>query len=127
MASVLVPIPLFDRNQPALALARGGVTAAELELAQTRRLADGQIRAALQAAGTLARRSGDADTRLVTPAAVVRSAARAAFESGAGDLLRLVDAERVFADARMAVNALQNDAILAAIEARLALAEDPVP
>ena len=127
VASVLVPIPLFDRNQPALALARGGVTAAELELAQTRRLADGQIRAALQAAGTLARRSGDADTRLVTPAAVVRSAARAAFESGAGDLLRLVDAERVFADARMAVNALQNDAILAAIEARLALAEDPVP
>ena len=50
VASVLVPIPLFDRNQPALALARGGVTAAELELAQTRRLADGQIRAALQAA-----------------------------------------------------------------------------
>lgn len=127
VASVLVPIPLFDRNQPALALARGGVTAAELELAQTRRLADGQIRAALQAAGTLARRSRDADARLVAPAAVVRSAARAAFESGAGDLLRLVDAERVFADARMAVNALQNDAIQAAIEARLALAEDPVP
>lgn len=127
VASVLVPVPLFDRNQPALALARGGVAAAELDLAQTRRLAEGQIRAALQAAGDLARRSADAAAQLVGPAGIVRAAARAAFESGAGDLLRLVDAERVFADARMAVSELQIDAVQAAIEARLALAEDTIP
>ncbi|MGE3178144.1 MAG: TolC family protein, partial [Vicinamibacterales bacterium] len=127
VASVLMPVPLFDRNQPALALARGGVAAAELELAQTRRLAEGQIRAALQTAGELDRRSRDAADQLIAPAAIVRSAARAAFQSGAGDLLRLVDAERVYADARMAVTTLQIDALQAALDARLALAEDLVP
>ena len=54
-------------------------------------------------------------------------AARAAFTSGAGDLLRLVDAERVYADARLAVNDLTINAVLATIEARLALAEDAIP
>ncbi len=127
VVGVLVPIPLFDRNRAAVILARGHVAAAELELEQTRRLAAGEARAAMEAAEGLARRSQDATARLVDPAAVVRTAARAAFESGAGDLLRLVDAERVYADARIAVNDLSVDALLAALDARLALAEEMVP
>ena len=127
VVAIVVPVPLFDRNQPALALASGQVRADELELQQTRRLAEGEARAALIAARELARRSTNAADRLVGPATTARFAARSAFESGAGDLLRLVDAERVWADARVVVNDLALDALTAAIDARLALGEDTIP
>lgn len=127
VVSVIVPVPVFERNRAAIALARGQVTAAELELEHTRRQADGEARAALMTHAELARRQTDAEARLVAPAMVVRAAARSAFESGAGDLLRLVDAERVYADARMAVNELTLDTILASLDARLALARDVLP
>jgi cobalt-zinc-cadmium efflux system outer membrane protein len=127
VVGVSVAVPFFERNRGAQALARGNVTAAELELEQARRRADGEARAALTAAEELASRHADAEARLVAPATVVRTAARSAFESGAGDLLRLVDAERVYADTRTAVNELSLDAVLASIEVRLALAEDVLP
>ena len=127
VVALLMPIPLFEHNRASIVLASGNVTAAELDLEQTRRLAAGDARATLTAADELQRRSADAVVRLVDPANQVRQAARAAFASGAGDLLRLVDAERVHADARIAVNDLSIDAVLATIEARLALAEDAVP
>lgn len=127
VVAVVMPIPLFERNRAAIALARGGVSAASLELEQARRLAAGDARAAVLAAVELQRRSADAAARLVEPAGQARQAARAAFTSGAGDLLRLVDAERVYADARMMVTDLAIDAVLATIEARLALAEDAIP
>jgi cobalt-zinc-cadmium efflux system outer membrane protein len=127
LVALLVPVPLFDRNRAAVVLAQGGVDAAALELEQTRRLATADARAALATAIELARRSADASPRLLEPATVVRTAARSAFESGAGDLLRLVDAERVYADSRMVVNDLSIDALLAALEARLALAEEMLP
>ena len=127
VAAVLVPLPLFERNKAAVVMAQGNVAAAELELARVERLAAGEARAALVAARELAERSAGASADLLNPAAVVRTAARSAFESGAGDLLRLVDAERVYAEARMTVSDLSIDALLAAIDARLALAEDVAP
>lgn len=127
LVAVLLPVPLFERNRAAIAVADGNVRAASLELDQTRRLAAGEARAALAAATELTRRATDATTRLIQPATVVRTAARAAFTSGAGDLLRLVDAERVYADARLTVDALAIEALRATIEARLALAEEAIP
>ena len=127
LVALMLPIPLFDKNQVNVALAQGNVTAAQFEVEQVRRIATAEARATIQAASELLQRSGDAATRLVVPATIVRDAARAAFTSGAGDLLRLVDAERVYADARLAVNDLTINAVLATIEARLALAEDAIP
>lgn len=127
VVALVLPIPLFERNRATIALAAGNARAAELELAQTRRQAIGQARAALAAAHELTRRNAVASARLVDPANQVRTAARAAFASGAGDLLRLVDAERVYADARLAVTDLSNQALVSIVEARLALAEDPMP
>ncbi len=127
VVALVMPIPLFEHNRASIVLANGNVIAAELELDQARRLAAGDARASLAAAAELLRRSADAEARLVDPAGQVRQAARAAFASGAGDLLRLVDAERVYADARIAVADLSIEAVLATIEARLALAEDAIP
>jgi len=125
--AVVMPIPLFERNRAAATLARGAVSAAELELEQVRRRAAGEARAAVTTAAELARRRTDAETQLVAPATVVRTAARSAFESGAGDLLRLVDAERVYADARMSVHELWLDAVQASVDAQIALAEEVLP
>jgi outer membrane protein, heavy metal efflux system len=127
VAAVFVPLPLFERNKAAVVVAQGNVAAAELELAQVERLAAGEARSALVAARELAERSARVPAELIDPAAVVRTAARSAFQSGAGDVLRLVDAERVYAEARMTVGDLSIDALLAAIDARLALAEDVAP
>lgn len=127
LLAVLVPVPLFERNRASIALAQGNVRAAALELEQTRRVAIFEARAALAAASDLTQRAADAAARVIQPATVVRAAARAAFTSGAGDLLRLVDAERVYADARLTVSDLASEALLATIEARLALAEEAIP
>lgn len=125
--TVTMPVPLFNHNRAARIVAQGQVTAAELELAATERRARGDLVAARAAAQRLAERARDIRSRLVDPARGARDAARAAFATGAGDVLRLVDAERVFADAALIAIDLETDAVVAAIEARLAAGEDPLP
>ena len=61
------------------------------------------------------------------PATAVRASTRAAFESGAADMLRVVDAERVYTDAQMVFHTLASEAVVAAVEARIAVGEDPLP
>lgn len=125
--TVTMPVPLFNHNRAARIVAQGQVTAAELELAATERRARGDLVAARAAAQRLAERARDIRSRLVDPARGARDAARAAFATGVGDVLRLVDAERVFADAALIAIDLETDAVVAAIEARLAAGEDPLP
>ncbi|MCC7177467.1 MAG: TolC family protein [Acidobacteria bacterium] len=125
--TVTMPVPLFNHNRAARIVAQGQVTAAELELAATERRARGDLVAARAAAQRLGERARDIRSRLVDPARGARDAARAAFATGAGDVLRLVDAERVFADAALIAIDLETDAVVAAIEARLAAGEDPLP
>jgi len=125
--TVTMPVPIFNRNRAARIVAQGQVTAAELELAATERRARGELAAARTAARRLAERAQDIRGRLVSPARGARDAARAAFATGALDVLRLVDAERVFTDAALVAIDLETDAIAAAIEARLAAGEDPLP
>jgi outer membrane protein TolC len=88
-------------------------------------LADVQDRwaAALQLAAQASRAEAD----LIGPAAVVRTAARAAFVEGRGDALQLVDAERVFGEALRDAVELRLDATVAVIHARLAIGETPLP
>lgn len=127
VAAVTIPIPLFDRNGVARALAEGQLRMAEFERDATRQRLEGTLQAARHAAATLAARAADLQATLVSPAAGNRDAARAAFAAGALDVLRLVDAERLYLDAVLASIDIDIDAVVAAIEARLAAGEDPLP
>ena len=127
VAAVTVPIPLFDRNGVARALADGQVRAAEQEREATERRLRGVLAASRAAATTLSGRAAEAHQLLVDPARGARDAARAAFAAGAMDVLRLLDAERVFIDAALVTLELEIDAVAAVIEARLAAGEEPLP
>jgi len=86
--------------------------------------ADAQL--VFDAARVLGERATHVDADLLTPADTVRTAARSAFREGATDILMLVDAERVYVDARREAVQLKLDAIAAALEARLLLGEEIV-
>jgi outer membrane protein TolC len=87
----------------------------------------GLIAATRPVAVALASRAAEAPTTLVAPALAARNAARAAFAAGALDVLRLVDAERVYVDAALAAIDLASDAVAAAIETRQVAGEEPLP
>ena len=122
-----VSLPLFDRRQVATSVARGALRAAELERDFVTRLAEADATAALRAAQRLAGAATGAAADLVEPATIARTAMRSAFDLGAADLLLVVDAERAFADARLLENDIHIEAVAAAIAARLALGEAPLP
>jgi cobalt-zinc-cadmium efflux system outer membrane protein len=122
-----MPIPLFERNRVGRILTEGQVTAATRELAATERRARAEAAAARLAAEALIARARDARRQLVEPALGARDAARSAFSLGALDVLRLVDAERVYTEAALVATDIEAEAVLAAIEARLAAGEEPLP
>lgn len=124
VVGVMMAIPLFDTNKRAVATATGGRRAAELEEAAVEAQATVEARAIIDAARILGDRARRVDDDLLKPAEVVRTAARAAFREGASDILNLVDAERVYVDARREALQLKLDAIAAAIQARLVLGEE---
>ncbi|MCY4626478.1 MAG: TolC family protein [Acidobacteria bacterium] len=125
--AVGVGLPFFDRNQVAATLARGEVRAAELERDFVTRRAEADAVAALRTARRLAEAASGADAQLVGPATIARTAMRSAFDLDAADPLRVVDAERAFADARLLANDIRIEAVAAAVAARLALGEAPLP
>jgi cobalt-zinc-cadmium efflux system outer membrane protein len=127
VAAVGIALPVFGRNRQDRALAAGDLTAAERELAAVRQHARGELAAMRAAAAALAAQARDIRQRLVAPAHAARAATRAAFASGASDILRLLDAERVATDAERLAIDIEVDAVLAAIEARQAAGEDPLP
>lgn len=127
VAALAVPLPWSDRNQAGVARAAGEERAAALELEATRRSAGADVEATRRAAAALGARAAATETDLVAPADLARGAAIAAFREGAGDMLRLVDAERVYAEARKDALELKLDAVLATVRARLALGEELVP
>ena len=126
VAGLMIAIPLFDRNKQAVALAAGDHAAAlsDVAAAEARARADAQV--VFDAAATLVERAARVDDDLLKPAELVRTAARSAFREGATDILLLVDAERVYVDARREAVQLKLDAIAAALEARLLLGEEIV-
>lgn len=125
--TVSMPLPLFNRNNLARVIVAGEVRAAEFALVAAERRARGELLAAREAAERLSTRSRDARATLLDPALEAREAARAAFGAGALDVMRLVDAERVATEAALVATDLEIDAVVAAIEARLAAGEDPLP
>lgn len=123
VAAVMMTMPLFDRNGANVARARGEESAAAAERELTvRRLASEAV-ALVSVARTLAARADRVPEDLLQPAEAVRNAALATFREGTTDVLKLIDAERVYADVRRAALELRLEALAATLEARLALGE----
>ena len=127
LAGVSVSVPLFDRNRPAAARAAGEERAAMADRDATARRLTADAVSLMATARVLSERSTRAASELLAPADAVRGAARAAFREGAADVVRLLDAERVFTDVRRAALELRLDALAAALEARLAVGEELRP
>ncbi|MGE5359611.1 MAG: TolC family protein, partial [Bacteroidales bacterium] len=121
---VVVPLPLFDGNGRNIALAVGEEQAAGHALDDTSARALAGTRSAIERAQALQARARLVDDELLKPAAMVRDSARSAFREGASDVLRLLDAERVYLDAHRDALELKLDAFFSAAEARLALGQE---
>ncbi len=127
VAAVTFSVPVFDRNGSAAARAAGEERAAAADRdALVLRLTSEAVSLA-ETAQTLATRSTSAGRELLEPAEAVRNSARAAFREGAVDVLKLIDAERVYAEVRRTALELRLEALLATIEARFALGEETLP
>lgn len=127
VAAVTTSLPLFDRNDTARASALGELRAATAERDAARTRLTAETTTLLETAQALAERSRHARAELLEPSEGVRAAAHVAFEEGAADVLRVIDAERVYADVSRVALDLQLEAASAAVEARIALGEDPLP
>jgi cobalt-zinc-cadmium efflux system outer membrane protein len=127
VAAVTTTIPLFDRNAVAIANSAAGVRAAAAERDATRLRLTSTVTTLLRTAQLLSDRAATVTAQLLEPAEAVRESARAAFREGTVDVLKLIDAERVYGDVRRVALDLQLEAIGSTIEARIALGEDPLP
>jgi cobalt-zinc-cadmium efflux system outer membrane protein len=124
---LLVSIPLFDRNETAITQALAAERAAAAERDALIFQLSNDAAALIRAAATIADRARRAPAELLSPAENVRRAARASFREGAADVLKLIDAERVYADVQRAAIELRLDALLATLEARFAVGEETIP
>ncbi len=127
VAGMSLSIPLFDRNGSTAARALGEERALSADRdSLARRLASEAITLATTAQ-SLAERSAQADALLLAPADAVRHAALVSFNEGRSDVLRLLDAQRVYAEVRRTILELRLDALAAALAARFALGEEMIP
>lgn len=127
VAAVGLDIPLFQRNGAAIARATGEAQAAEHHAGYITERALADATAEWNAARSLVHEASRLDDALLMPAEVVRTAARTAFLEGGGDILRLVDAERGYAEAAADALHLRLDALRALLQARLSIGEEPLP
>ena len=126
VVGVALAVPLFDRNRHDVALAAGESRAAAHERVGVEARVAADARTRLEAARLLDARARQVDKELLEPAEIVRVAAQSAFREGASDILNLVDAERVYFEARREALLVKLDALAAAIEARVILGEEIV-
>lgn len=127
VAGVVLPLPLLDGNAGNVVRAGAEERAAEIEARQAERRVRAETAALVSSARALSASAATAAERVVKPAGEVRRAALAAFAEGAADVLKLLDAERVWLEARREALDLGLEAVLRSLEARLALGEEEVP
>jgi len=127
VAAVVMTLPIFDRNGVAVAKTGGDLRAAEAEEAALSRRLVAEAESAGLAARSIAERAASVTTDLVGPAESIRAAAAAALVEGQVDILRVLDAERVLREARHLEIDARLDAVAAAIAARMAAGEEPLP
>lgn len=101
IAGFTIPLPLFDRNQGAVARARAEARKSELELEATAKELGGELARATRELSlrqeALAHYQGDAMHRL----AKVRDMAEASFKNGQGGIVELLDALTAITDAKL--------------------------
>jgi cobalt-zinc-cadmium efflux system outer membrane protein len=124
VAGLTLTLPLFDRNGRTVALSEAERQAAEQRAIEAERRARAEMTATIAEARLLAERAATVASDVMEPAGVARRAARTSFREGAGDVLRLLDAERVFGDAQLQATDVRIEAALAMIRARVVLGED---
>lgn len=127
VVGVQASLPVFQRNRRARALAEADARAADLELAATLDRARAEAAVLVRAARSLQARLLRLDEDLVRPAEDARRSAVAAFAEGAVDVLRVVDAERIHAEARREALDLTVEAFLTSCRARLAAGLEALP
>jgi cobalt-zinc-cadmium efflux system outer membrane protein len=121
---VAMAIPLFDRNQRAIATAGGEARAAASDRAAVEQRVAAEARAIFDASQSLAEHARRVDSELLAPAALVRFAARTSYSEGAANIVAMVDADRVYLDARREVLQVKLDALAAAFDARVLAGEE---
>lgn len=127
LVGVSVSVPIFDRNRPAAARAAGEERAAIADRDATALRLTADAVSLMAAARVLSERSTRAARELLASADAVRNAARSAFREGAADVVRLLDAERVYSDVQKTALELRLEALAAVLEARLAIGEELLP
>lgn len=100
IASISVPLPLFDQNRGEVQRAAALRTAADDELAWAERQAAAEVRAAYEAARLLGEQTARMRGGFLQRAEEARQIALAAYREGAVTLLQVLDASRTLADAR---------------------------
>ncbi len=121
---VAMAIPLFDRNQRGIAAAGGEARATVFDRAAVEQRVVAEARAIFEASQGLAERARRVDEELLAPATLVRLAARTSYSEGAANIVAMVDADRVYLDARREVLQVKLDALAAAFEARVLAGEE---
>ncbi|MBK6405266.1 MAG: TolC family protein [Holophagales bacterium] len=127
LAGISFPLPLFDTNASGVARGEADVRAAEAVLRSVELETAAGTAGLVRAARTLSTRAEAATSDLLGSALGARGAARASFREGVSEVLPLVDAERVTAEAVRETLDLAVDARLATLAARLALGQEVVP
>lgn len=127
VVGLVASLPVFERNGRAVARAEAEVLSAELELQATLARARAEAEVLVRASRDLAARVARLDDDLVRPAEQARRSALAAFREGAIDVLRVVDAERINAEAHREALDLSVEAFLTSCRARLAAGLEVLP
>jgi cobalt-zinc-cadmium efflux system outer membrane protein len=94
IAGVQIPLPFWNRNQGSIASSAANERAAEFELRSVLHIARNEIEAAQSDFDQKFRLLAETLPGMRSQAADTISIARAVYREGAGDLLRLLDAER---------------------------------
>jgi cobalt-zinc-cadmium efflux system outer membrane protein len=113
VAAVVIPIPVFDTNWGNIQKATAEVAAANAGAEAIVLRLRNELLGLLTRWRSSAARARAAQQEMVEPAASVRHAAQVAFREGSGDLLALVDAERVYLEVRRIALASWAEATLA--------------
>jgi cobalt-zinc-cadmium efflux system outer membrane protein len=108
MAGMSLPLPIFDQNRGDVARAHAERDVAAAELVNTERTVSAEIRGALDAARLLSQRSellagkrGGQPTGFLARATEARRISVGAYQEGAVPLLQVLDAARVWGEARV--------------------------
>lgn len=104
-----LPLPLWDRRAGAIGAADAGVSQTESRLALTRRHVENDVRRALAAYRSLARRADRLAEPLTVEAADLLEIAQVAYEEGEMELIELLDAAEALRAARLAETRLRAD------------------